>query len=347
MKIGIKLSSILQLLAVCMLVIVGEVSGQYYYVNTYLGPNKAGFNKNAIVKIDIPNQRVIDSVEFNIEGGFNYKAPYSIFDDNGIEYLFTFLVNGLSGKNSDGGNYATTHFFIVDKVHFKLVGQDSLPHTQVTVIDSAKNGSFTLDALDDSLGWVYFTCLIKQGGTGLRPLERNLYGPKGKHYNQIGKYVEPICIGGRDNNQFYFDLVDGTLAVIFSTDSLGNIIKERIVGDKTQEVVAIGYNPDSNLIYVFIFKFYLETFHPPIASGDTIVNNLYIYNSTDFTPVDNIPLGPEPYFLVNDLGKADYYDGRFVYYFSAGEGGDAFLPAPLLIFDTRTNEATWLRVGWR
>jgi len=35
------------------------------------------------------------------------------------------------------------------------------------------------------------------------------------------------------------------------------------------------------------------------------------------------------------------------YYYFWQDGYEGFDPAYLLIFDTRTNEASWLRVGWR
>jgi hypothetical protein len=61
-------------------------------------------------------------------------------------------------------------------------------------------------------------------------------------------------------------------------------------------------------------------------------------------PIADYPEGEYP---GEDSNPADVVGDYIVYYFFRGAGRDRFDPAMLLIFDTRTNEASWLRVGWR
>jgi hypothetical protein len=81
-----------------------------------------------------------------------------------------------------------------------------------------------------------------------------------------------------------------------------------------------------------------------------IKNHVNIYDNRTFALLDSMP--------VPDYPKGDYIDGPFdvadiigpyiVYYFFESESREfAVAPAMLFIFDTRTNQATWLRVGWR
>jgi hypothetical protein len=52
-------------------------------------------------------------------------------------------------------------------------------------------------------------------------------------------------------------------------------------------------------------------------------------------------------YIINEIGECDNIGPYMVYYYFAQEDYRYFSPAMLFIFDTRTNEATWLRVGWR
>jgi hypothetical protein len=101
---------------------------------------------------------------------------------------------------------------------------------------------------------------------------------------------------------------------------------------------------DFNLNYEFYGETITKTY-----DEERIDSHLRIYRISDFAPIDSIP--------VADYPPGDYPDGTFdvadvvgpyiVYYFFGREGIWKYAPAMLFIFDTRTNEATWLRVGWR
>jgi len=52
-------------------------------------------------------------------------------------------------------------------------------------------------------------------------------------------------------------------------------------------------------------------------------------------------------YIGSGYGPCERIGPYFIYYFFDGEDYRYFSPAMLFIFDTRTNQATWLRVGWR
>jgi hypothetical protein len=65
--------------------------------------------------------------------------------------------------------------------------------------------------------------------------------------------------------------------------------------------------------------------------------------------MDSIPIPdyPEGDFISGSYGPAELVGPYIVYYFGESNDLGQLYPAMLFIFDTRTNEATWLRVGWR
>ena len=74
-----------------------------------------------------------------------------------------------------------------------------------------------------------------------------------------------------------------------------------------------------------------------------------IYNLADFALIDSFAVADYPRGAYPDqaFDAADIVGPYMVYYFFGREGLTRYAPAMLFIFDTRTNEATWLRVGWR
>jgi len=74
------------------------------------------------------------------------------------------------------------------------------------------------------------------------------------------------------------------------------------------------------------------------------------YKALDLTLFDSTPISYPP--IEDGYASCEWGDcrkvGQFlIHYFFEGEEPGYFSPAMLFIFDTRTNEARWLRVGWR
>jgi hypothetical protein len=105
------------------------------------------------------------------------------------------------------------------------------------------------------------------------------------------------------------------------------------------------------IIYVFSLNYELH-FKGRIEKGygqDWIDANVRMFNIRNFVLLDSLSLPdyPEGDFISGSYGVGEVKGPFITYYF--GQSGDMQLvyPAMLFIFDTRTNEATWLRVGWR
>jgi hypothetical protein len=350
MKIRFKLSSCLFpliLTAICSLAFGSMAMGQYYYVNTYIGTLQAGY-KNAILKIDIPNKQIVDSVMFEEAGMFFNKTPYSFITYNKNKLLISMVINGLSGLNTNGGDRAVSHYFIIDKERLAFLGQDSLPGMMVTAIDSSKGDSLYLTALDEQAGWVISQFVYGSDSHKLALIRSQPFDTAHKKYPVVGKYVNPTKIFNIGNRSFYYNLWGGDGDIIlFSADSLNQVTNQMEIGNEGREAVIIGCNALDSTIYDIVLKFKIMSFSPPDTSEDSVKDEIIRISANDFAIKDTIPLNPGAAYFANENGTAEFMNGYLYYYFTLTEGGDVFSPAYMLIFDTRTNETTWLRVGWR
>jgi hypothetical protein len=104
------------------------------------------------------------------------------------------------------------------------------------------------------------------------------------------------------------------------------------------------------IIYDFNLNWEMHTEYTQKNYGqDWIDSHLRLYRLSDFTLLDSIPVADYPAgdYPNQTFDMADVVGPYIVYYFFGREGLTRYAPAMLFIFDTRTNEATWLRVGWR
>jgi len=316
-----------------------------YYINTYLATD-SGIFRNALLKIDLRSRRVADSLAFYINGEFLQKRPLSLANFDRGNYSLDFIINGLSGKNSEMTGQVNTHYFVINNRILNIVRQDSLIGAQLTRIRQVRGDSIFVDLIDDqSGGWRRANYRMERNGLDLREIDRQL--PHQNDHIIIGDYRDPITINNMGNRKYYYDLVDGEMAVLFAADSLGTILNEHIVGNISQETIIIGFNTRDSLIYYATLKFKLLSTDPEYSSNDSIRNEIIRLNANSFVVVDSLSLEPGIAYFANEIGAADFVGDLLVYYFSKGDGYKRFDPAYMLIFDTRTNEATWLRVGWR
>jgi len=96
------------------------------------------------------------------------------------------------------------------------------------------------------------------------------------------------------------------------------------------------------------WEFYGDLVWRPYEEG-RINTHVKIYSVNTFALLDSFPVADYPPgdYPDGDFDVADIVGPYIVYYFFGREGIERYAPAMLFIFDTRTNEATWLRVGWR
>jgi hypothetical protein len=331
---------------ILIIIFVTSAKADFYYINAYI--SYANQNTvNAILKIDINSKRIIDSLGLGINGQYVNKLPYILTSNDGNNYLITLITNGIPAKNTNGGDRATTHYFIVDERNFQLVRQDSLPGLMVSKIDRVNGDSILLTILDSQVGWIKAQFVFNVRSNRLQIVDRHVFDSAHEVYPIIGGNVNPDNICKIGDRSYYHGIINEGRILLFSADSLNNILNQLIIGDVAREAVVVGCNPSDSMIYAINLKYKFMSFSPPDTSDDTIHDEIIKINANDFSVIDTIALNPGEAYFSNENGTADLIGNYLVYYFTEPECGDCFIPAYMLIFDTRTNEATWLRVGWR
>jgi len=326
------------------------VSAQYYYCNAYSPDDNEGLYNNVLYKVDIEAKTIVDSLNLEIKGEFVGKMPLILRSANEGVILISLLTSGLSGKNSPALDHLSTFYALVNIAPFSLASVDSLPHKQVTSYRAI---------FDDSLelGWIDYDTF--QGGSfqskyfcnraNRQLIEIERFNDQGNvvEDSYIGVYKNPVSIGGTDQSKFYYDMYVDSDVNLFAADNADNVIWETHAGDILQSSLIFGYSSDNNSLYLFTLRFKLLSFYPPIESPDSIRNKVDVFDGSTFESIAVFDLDIRDIYLANEMGIMDSINGYLVYYFAKGDGYGQFDPAYLLIFDTRTNEASWLRVGWR
>ncbi len=322
---------------------------QYYYVNGYSSTNDVMCN-NTIYKIDLENKVILDSINFNIQGEFVDEKPSQINIGNRWRFLISLLTNGLSGKNSIPMENVNTYYFIVNRENFTITHQNSLPLRQVTEIKNITGDSLNLAWIDDSDnrgGFFRSKYIFNRFNNQFIEVERFDEDSEPEHEIIIGSYKNPYSFGLHNEMKYYYDFYGDSYVNIFSTQNDSDIVFEMNAGDFSQESIILGHSPENNFIYNFKLRFKLLSMYPPPESPDSIHNTVTIIDGSSFNIINTFELDPGNIYLAKELGQVDYINGYLVYYFARSDGYGRFDPAYLLIFDTRTNEASWLRVGWR
>ena len=328
------------------LLIINDVStAQFYFVNAY---TRAGDHySNAIYKVDIDSKIIIDSVIIDGKGEFFGKHPFEITFGN-QDFLISSINAGLPGKNSRSGPYPITHIYLIRSRSVDLVFQDSLIHGHISKIRQIGNDSLDIEWFADN----------QSGGSDF--LSKFVFRPNSNRLDRImnmplsqqipftiGNYVDPVWLMHLENSNYYWDIVDGTNIVLFKVDDNGNLSNETIIGDRTIANCALGYNSYIDKLICFKTPFKLLSYSPTYESPDSIEAEVLYFNINDFAIDSTFTIDMGIAYCGYEVGKALSYGHYTYYYYFSGDGYGQFDPAYLLIFDTRTNETDWLRVGWR
>jgi hypothetical protein len=304
---------------------------------------------NTIYKIDLVSRSVVDSISLPISGEFLQNRPIQ-FAVRGNDYLISFVNAGLAGKNSVATGRSAAEYAVVERDQFRLVGHDSLPFVFIYDIKHPDGDFLILEWLDETPGQEgHFRGTYSMDSRDLRlhRQQRREHRSRDDSVLVIGDHLNPVPLLLNHLPRIYWDLVDGSRIVLFKTDSHGDISNQLQIGDRALSSVLVGYNPDNELVYYFQFCYVLASYSPPKTSPDSINNEVHLIRPGDFSIEEIVQMPAPPQVVSNELGSVEFVSGQFVYYFSGSENYRYFLPAMLFIFDTRTNEATWLRVGWR
>ena len=152
------------------------------------------------------------------------------------------------------------------------------------------------------------------------------------------------------NNRIYWNLIDRGMYLL-NIDVTNRILIDSLnVGNDMDYSYLFALSSDDSLIYFFHIN--SNILGGPEEQQKKSIGPSYLlgFRASSLILVDSIPIiypSLDYGYSFAEIGNCDWVGPYLVYYFFHGEDYRYFSPAMLFIFDTRTNEATWLRVGWR
>jgi hypothetical protein len=317
----------------------------YYYLCTYVQEDIDSLNVR-FLKIDLDRKEIVLKNIAPLWGELNARTPLTLLF-NSHQYYVVMTIEGAPGKNSRLSPTLLTHYII-----FNENG------------DSIHSGCFSgihMYGFEEYTGQsIYFKYYDEFGQSGkclkgslsLSDTNNLIFGRLGEYQSThpgIGRFRYPQRITPK-SDKYYWDL-DQTGLYLFSRNLPINNVFDSLVVDRDIEYSYLFGIPDSNtMIYLFYLN-YNELGGPESLQKINMDSSyLKIINPQTLVTADSIYVqnpSLDSGYAFAEIGTCDRVGPYFVYYFFDQEDYRYYSPAMLFIFDTRNNQATWLRVGWR
>ena len=347
-KIKIRLY---RLIAVTLLLFIfsGHTVAQYAYLNSYI-LNREFPTQNILFKVDIDDKSKIDSVILPVRGQFVDSYPFEL-SRNSFSVLLTIMQNGVPGKNADPPKgYADTFYALILPNNLSIIRLDSLLFRAIVGFKNINDNRLSLQWVnEENSNSPTQEDLIGIGNNQrLRVFSSHNYIRPDYSLNDINQFTSPKKLLNIADTTIYWDIESSASNVyLFKHSPSTGIMTQTLLGDRTEMNIVVGYNESSNNIYSFVTPFKMYSYFPPVYSADTLNMAICIYNPSTLDQTDSISYSVGEAYAAKEIGTAESNGPYLYYYYFWQDGYRRFDPAYLLIFDTRTNEADWLRVGWR
>lgn len=331
-----------------------NVYGQNYYITVYDG-DPGGALSVYVKSIDLVSGTVTDSIELSRQGTILNKNPFSA-SLRSRQYLVASWQNGCYGKNSAMPleRYVFGYAVLTAGDELSLVAKDSMIGAMAGYLGQfpSENGfRFGLwsdrddgevlpegiYSLNDNLG---FVLRERRDGTSRPGIIRDLDG-----YD----FLERFC---SSNNRNLYTSYPFSMDVVRLNNGNDRILQTLHLPQGDNQFNLFAYHPITDRIYLFHLNYEIHGKFPQYERNyedNTVPCHVIIFDTENFQPLDSLEITnyPQDNYPSPESGVAEVVGNFIVYYFFEDDWIGRFNPAILFIFDTRTNEATWLRVGWR
>jgi len=319
-----------------------------YYLCTYEGPDSSG--GVVLLKVDLDQKSVVSSLGLPMQGELAFRVPLVI--DRARQRFYVVPTNdGLPAKNSQLLASPVCNYSVINN-DMALVVQGQL--SGISIIGSFHFPLSTsplikvIERQGDSSN-VFRGRPVLVSGNRLEVVDR-AYGPESDaDYPEIGgfryfKRVAPF------NDRYYWAANSNGVYILVIGFHDSTLINSTLVCTSRAQANIFALSPGDSLIYCFFINY--NSLGGPEAFRKTGIDPSYLitFAPESLAQIDSLSL-PSPSldygYVQPETGICDKVGPYLVYYFFLQESYKYFSPAMLFIFDTRTNEATWLRVGWR
>ncbi len=317
----------------------------YYYTVSYESP-KWGSDIQ-ISKINLETKSIVSELSIKLPGQITSPLPISLTRGGNLLFLIT-AVDGAPAKNAIADTIMVTNYAVVSEENLILrTGQ--LTRLAIIELKGVFNDTPVVKIIQQEehlnrrlTGVISLTDNVPV----VRPNESptDFSTPADSIANVFSLYTI-----NRRNDHIFWGISGGVK--LFSLNFNRSQISDSLIVDSEYKYAHLfAMREQDSLIYSFNVNF--NIMNGPEESQKTGIDPSFvkILSSDNYSLLDSIPL-PDPSssngYIMAEYSKADAIGPYFIHYFFTGEDYRYFSPAMLFIFDTRTNEATWLRVGWR
>jgi hypothetical protein len=316
-----------------------------YCLLAYAGNEESG-NNILFQKIDLDSKSIVLSQTIDLTGELHIFNPAPILNNRDTIYLISTL-DGHIGKNSDLANQEVTKYALLNSygvplkfgeipfIHFLKFNFNNTVPLEINYLDGNKINKWGTINIDSSLNIT------------IRFTHNKVYDTLS--YPQIIKFRYFKNIVPTNDNLYWDGIPDGNYLLKMNGNS--RILQDsvKLFEDSHFNCLA-GLSPSDSLIYVFNIYNHITAEPESLARITSSRGYTKILWASNFALVDSIPIEDPPVeagYIGSGSGPCDRVGPYLVYYFSRSDGMVEYSPAMLFIFDTRNNQATWLRVGWR
>ncbi len=322
-----------------------------YYLATYDEASEGGGYNISVKKISLENASIADSVVLRRSGYLWNKKPV-IIDGPRQRFILIGAEVGAYAKNTGPGPETTFVFVLNDSLN--IIRTFQIPNSQVGHFEQVpgENGfRFELQSASDT------TEIFRRG---IYNLDREF------RFTRISDFIDDLGPGDirelagfvylnklyNNSHHLFYSVAEYGLFYLLKLNKNNTTVVSSLLTSREYTSSIFAYHPGQDKIYLFRLNYEQHGKFPEYEKDygeHWIEPYVLILNPINFDLVDSLPVAnfaPDNYPLGED-GQADIVGDYIVYYFFNDEWIGRFNPAMLFIFDTRTNEATWLRVGWR
>jgi hypothetical protein len=351
---AMRIKTMLVILVFCN-VVVPLVYSQTYFIHTYGEEIDSNGNRNVLIKsIDINQAVILDSFSIYNEGFVLFKKPAQVSVNNQNTFVSVIQKGGYN-KNCSNMYHAVVISIVNNNNFFSLVRRDSIPNAILGIFKQyADESSFRLKVFqrNDKLHII---------PSGDYTLDNDYQFRKLRNYDphlspggirRIGSFEYLNRLNLPNTHHLFSTIGRDTRFWILRLDLNQNLVDSLMIENCEQCSKIFAYHPLRDKLYIFHLNYEAHGKDPEYDRNygqDWITPEVLVYNPSTLQLLERHELTDfdSANYPGNERGLADVVGDYIVYYFFEDDWMGRFNPAMLFIFDTRTNEARWLRVGWR
>jgi len=305
---------------------------------------------NVVIKrIDLESGTIALTNELSFPGEIITKTPIELNNRRGMKLVI--CSDGEPGKNCVV-SHPKTYYALLDE-SLNIVRSDSISNLAIYDVIMDRNDSlvFLYSGIVEDTGLTITKGLFRVNAA--RSLTKIADIPPNFQPNnnqRIAHYEYPKPVGDTDGRLFWAAGEYGKLHLLRTQSQRYAVEQDLLAGDFIAYSQIFGVDDSSQLIYVFSLSYDMPRGGGPVSNRNDASSFSKRYFASNLEMVDSIPIpniAADSDYTRNEIGPMEKIGKYFVYYFFKSDDARYFSPAMLFIFDTRTNEARWLRVGWR